>query len=236
MRKNISLEVISSYPKLLQSFNKQTLNGESSLYLYQNEVYKILNVALREQRENLIIESLKHKLNGVVTINDLLYDDGCFVGYTMPLLNDLTIKELFGKLLLKEKCEIIFMMSRIFLDLYYEGFVYLDFHCSNIMVQKRGLLFLDRDGMVLKSDLNEENMYWIINFFWSIVISLLYDEDYSLNGKALDTLEILELKDISYDLSFFEEKNILRVLIILESKKDLFYQESKMQVRSLLKY
>ena len=45
-------------------------------------------------------------------------------------------------------------------------------------------------------------MYWIINFFWSIVISLLYDEDYSLNGKALDTLEILGLKDISYDLSF----------------------------------
>ncbi|MCI9281032.1 MAG: hypothetical protein HFI49_02065 [Bacilli bacterium] len=58
-------------------------------------------------------------------------------------------------------------------------------------------------------------MYWIINFFWSIVISLLYDEDYSLNGKALDTLEILGLKDISYDLSFFEEKNILRVLMIL---------------------
>ena len=206
MRKNISLEVISSYPKLLQSFNKQTLNGESSLYLYQNEVYKILNVALREQRENLIIESLKHKLNGMVAVNDLLYDDGCFVGYTMPLLDDLTIKELFGKLSLKEKCEIIFMMSRIFLDLYYKGFVYMDFHCSNIMVQKRRLLFLDRDGMILKNDLNQGNMYWIINFFWSIVISLLYDEDYSLNGKALDTLEILGLKDICYDLSFFEEK------------------------------
>ena len=171
----------------------------------------------------------------MIRVNDLLYDEGCFIGYTMPLLDDLTIKELFGKLSLKEKCEIILMMSRIFLDLYYKGFVYMDFHCSNIMVQKRGLLFLDRDGMILKSDLNEGNMYWIINFFWSIVISLLYDEDYSLNGKALDTLEILGLKDISYDFSFFEEKNILRVLMILESKKDLFYQESKRQVRSLLK-
>lgn len=235
MVKNINLEVIGSYPKLLDSLHKESINSESKLYVYQNEVYKILDENLRKTREKIILESLKQKLVGIVGLNNLLYAEDSFVGYTMPLLNDLTIKELLGQLSLSEKCKIIFNMSQIFLGLYDKGFIYMDFHCSNIMVQKNGLLFLDRDGMILKKDLNVGNMYWIINFFWCIVISLLYEEDYSLNSDALRTLEILEINGLKYDLSFFEERNIGKILRILESKKDLFYQETKGMIRRILK-
>lgn len=235
MVRNICLEEISSYPKLLDSLNKKSLNKESTLYLYQNEVYKILDANLRSTRERIILESLKQNLIEVVKINDLLYDNGYFVGYTMPLLKDLTIKELFGQLSFPKKCKIIYDMSKFFLDLYSKGFVYIDFHCSNIVLQKSNILFLDRDGMILKKDLREGNMIWIINFFWSVVISLLYDEDYSLSINALATLELLGLKSPKYDFSFFEEENIMNILKILESKKDLYSQESKDSIRRILK-
>lgn len=234
MRRNVSLESIIHYPRLLDVLNRNNLNHDSELYLIDDIVYKILNKRDKEYSEKVVLESSKCFLRDLVPTIDFLYDQSAFIGYTMPLIQDLTLNDLIGRILFERKFWILRKISSIFWNLYSNGFLYQDFDMSNIVVGKSGVLFLDRDGMISLKDLQNSRISFVINSFFDILLSLLYDEDYSLNSKGIDTVGVLGIKNMFYDIRFFELSHIFTMLDSLEKKGETFYNESKGMVRSLI--
>lgn len=234
MRRNVNLESIRQYPKLLDQLNRSNLNSKSELYLLGNVVYKIFDENVREDSEIIVLESAKYPLGGLVPMIDSLYEQSSFLGYTMPLIQEPILKSLIGKLSFQRKFWILKRISSIFGNLYSNGFLYQDLDISNIVVGKSGILFLDREGMISLNDLQDGRISFVINSFFDILLSLLYDEDFSLNPKGIDTTGILGIKDMFYDIRFFELNNIFTMLDSLEKKGKEFYNESKGMVRSLI--
>lgn len=231
MKKIVNLNEIEAYPKL----EHDSINTESTLYIFNNQVFKVLKDCLRPNRKKIILESLKHNLRGIVSVNDILYDLGNqFFGYSMPIIVGSPLYKVLEKLTFEEKLAILDRLDEIFLNLFNSGFVYMDFHLSNIILSNGKPILLDRDGMYLKRNLADGNMYWIINYFWSIVISLLYEYDFSLNNESLDSLSLILQDKVYLDERFFERSNIRSMLVRLESQGESFYQKSKPAVLELL--
>lgn len=231
MKKIVDISEIETYPKL----RHDSINRESIIYVFNNEIFKILKESLRYNREKIIIESLNHNLSGIVSVNDTLYDiNNHFFGYSMPIIVGSPLYSVLEKLTFEEKLAILDRLDEIFLNLFNSGFVYIDFHLGNIILSDGKPILLDRDGMIFKEDIAYGNIYWIINFFWSVVISLLYEYDLSLNSKSLDSLPLILQDKVYFDERFFERDTFRRMLGNLESKGEKFYQASKSDVLNLV--
>ena len=231
MKKIVDISVIEAYPKL----RHDSINRESIIYVFNNEIFKILKESLRYIREKIIIESLNYNLSGIVSINDTLYDmNNQFFGYSMPKIAGSPLYSVLEKLTFEEKLAILDRLDEIYLNLFNSGFAYMDFHLGNIILSDGKPILLDRDGMIFKEDIAYGDMYWIINSFWSIVISLLYGYDLSLNSKSLDSLPLILQDKVYFDERFFERATFRRMLENLESKGERFYQASRSDVLNLV--
>lgn len=230
----INLEDLKNKDKLLNKLNINSVNNESELYLVGNEVYKIIDESIRETREKLVRESLKYGLKGIVDIKDFLGDsNNNFLGYVMPIVNGNPLFMMFNKLSFKRKLEIINKLDQIFLDLYDKGFIYIDFHTSNVMINKNVITLLDRDGMLLKDDLSYGFIFWIVNFLWATIISVLYDYDFPREVRTIEAMKFMGL-DTFMDERFFLRDNFLRMLAFLENKGAQYFKDSRNDVRKLV--
>jgi len=115
MKKIVDISVIEAYPKL----RHDSINRESIIYVFNNEIFKILKESLRYIREKIIIESLNYNLSGIVSINDTLYDmNNKFFGYSMPKIAGSPLYSVLEKLTFEEKLAILDRLDEIYLNLF----------------------------------------------------------------------------------------------------------------------
>lgn len=125
-------------------------HSESSLYIKEKTVYKILRSYLRNERKFLIPDIQAMHLDGAIPFDKLIYDGlGFFLGYTMPYLDG--YKEISSKDLVLtdiEKIKIIERIEQIYRGFLKRGICYVDLHGKNIMTDKQDAVFIDMDSVM----------------------------------------------------------------------------------------
>lgn len=236
MKKVIDIKTIEKCPKLLEIFFSDSFNYESDLYFDGSIVYKILKDFLRSCREKVIFESSQYQWEYLVPLFDMLYgENGTFYGYSMPLLTNPTLKQRLGKIPFQSKLVLINHLKNAFLELYQEGFIYVDWHTSNILINPNFFpTLLDRDSIMLKSQILYGHNHWIVAQFWEVLTSILFDADFSCNKLALQLAKLMGLQDLECNFSFFDSLYFQKLLGTFESLGEDFFKKHRGEALALV--
>ncbi len=216
----------------------KSCNTESNIYLLYNEVVKIINFNLIEQREEIILNFALNNIEHCTEITKMLYENNKFYGFSMIYYDEYKLlSRCLGKINLVNKKIYCHQLIETYKNIKEKlGVLYYDFHSNNIMIKNNDLILLDIDSCI---DYNIVNEKLSMEYLLQMVLQIIFD--CSLDGIGYGFLSKEKRKQIN-DILFhneifnFEKQNINEIDESIEDINNKKINQIKKQIPNSLLY
>lgn len=216
---NISEAKIKNEGILLNAYLNQRIESkESELFVYQNDLAKILKPQFRQDREENTLWFYEKRKEFPITIKYPLYEKNEFYGYMMDFCKDyITLYDLlWSHVSLQERKRIARLLVSLSEKLFSYQKCFFDWHSHNFLV-KEDMKFLDFDTC---TRIVKDNLYLDRRNLFELVLSVLIGIDLDFD------LEVDGNKNIQLFYNLLSENS--------ELEKDIFlsYDFMKKEIES----
>ena len=191
-RIDCSIDEIKKNGILLEDYlGKRLDNKESKLYVYNENLTKILNMCLRYNRTQIIEWFHSNKKEFPIALNDTLYEFGNLFGYSMKLYkNSNTLYDfLSSDVDLHERKMVALRLVKLYEKLLKNKIYFYDWHSKNFLLED-DIVFLDFDSCEVSRFLSTDKLYrrYLMELCLSILTGI--DLDFDLNTSKFEAIKL----------------------------------------------